>query len=176
MLKSKKGFMNVEEIFFVLVFLFGSALFLFILYYTYGEIKDPINDALRGATPDGDATFNYTSFSGEVSGGVGSFNTLYPFLLIGLIVMVIISAFTIQSHPVFFFVSIILLGVVILLGSVFSNIFQQITTNENFGTTEDNFNIVSLIMENLPLIITVIVFLTLIVMWAKPGGSSTPSL
>lgn len=175
-LKSKKGYTGLEDVFYVLVYLFSAAIFLFIIYYAYGEIQEPITSALINSTSDGTNTFNYTSFGEQTSGGITIMNALFPFILIGLIAMVIVSAMFIDSHPIFFFVSLIILGVVVLLAVVFSNIYQEITTSTEFGDAENEFSIVTLIMENMPFIVAAIIIITMIVLWSRPQGGSIRSI
>jgi hypothetical protein len=78
----------------------------------------------------------------------------------------------IDSHPAFFFVSFIILGVVILLGTTFSNIYQQITEDTQFGSTSSDLSIIALFMKNLPLVISIVFIITIIVLFTSKGGGN----
>lgn len=171
MLRIKKGDTFIfEDIIYVLVYLFASALLVFILYFVYGQIGTPINSALSGAVSDGNATFNYTLQDSQTTGGIKFINTLFPLLLIGLILMVIVSAMFLDSHPIFFFVSLIILAVVIFLGLIFSNVYHQITDDEAFESTNDELPITYMFMKYLPIIILVVMVIGIIIAFSKSGG------
>lgn len=167
----KKGFQSFEDILYVLVYIFSAALLIFVLYFIFNQINTPIADALTNATSDGTTTYNYTAMGNSTLGAIGIFNTLFPVLILGLILMCAVGAMYIDSHPVFFFVSLIILGVVILLGVVYSNIYQQITEDSAFGATASNFLIMNIFMKYLPWVIAIIMIVVMIIMWAKPGGT-----
>lgn len=171
LLRNKKAQTGFEDGMYVLVYIFAAALLVFILYFVFSQVDDPFSQALGSAIPEGETSFNVTQASSQTLGSVGIFNTLFPFLLTGLIGMVIVSAMFMDSHPVFFFVSLIILGVVILLGIVFSNIYQQITTDTAFGDTADNFSIMNIFLKKLPWVIAIVIFIIAIVLYSKSGSS-----
>lgn len=171
MIRNKKGFTAFEDILFVLVYLFAAALLIFVLYYAYQQIKDPMDVVLSTSVNASQTSFNYTTMSNNVEGGINMLNLLFPFLLLGLIIMTAVSAMFVESHPVFFFVSLIILGIVILLSVTYSNIYQQITENSNFGTTDTDLNVMAIFMRNLPIIAVVTMVITIIVLFTNSGGS-----
>lgn len=163
---------GLADSFYVVVYLFAAAIFIFVLYYAFSQMRTPMDNALTSSTDFTDSGINITKMYDQTTGGVSLFNTLFPFLLFGLIAMVVVSAFFIDSHPIFFFVSLIILGVVILVSVVFSNIYQTISTDTAFGDTNSNFNIMGLFMRKLPWIAAIIIFITVIILWGKSSGSS----
>ena len=167
---NKRGQTGFEDIFYVLAYILAAGLIIFIVYYVYGEIKSPIDTGLNSAMPSGDTTFNVTSMLNNPTGGIGLLNNLFPLIVLGLIMMTVISAFYMGSHPIFFFVSLILLGVVIMLGAVYSNVYQQITTDTAFDNASTNINTTNLFMKYLPFEIGFIVVLFIIVLYANRGG------
>lgn len=175
-MRIKKGQMAYEDIFFVLAYLFFAGLLFFFLYYTYNaHVKPELSTSLTNSissTDDayGSANVNVSNMLEQTSSGVATFNNVFPLLLIGLIVMTLISAYYMGSHPVFFFVSLIVLIVVVILGVVFSNTFQQITTADEFGNTIDTFNITNIFMKYLPFIMVIIVIIVVIVMSLQGSG------
>lgn len=168
--KTKKGLLVFEDVLYSLVFMFAAALLIFMLYYVYGQIKTPVSSALTQAVPAGETAFNVTSFGNQIQGGVGMFNNIFPLLIIGLIIMTCISALFMESHPAFFFVSLILLGIVMLVMVVFSNIYQQITEDAAFGDTDSTLNILGIFMKFLPLIALVLIVVVMIIIFGRGGG------
>jgi len=169
----KKGQTDFISLFFVLVVLFGVALFAVILYNAYDEnIKDNLNDALTSSTPV-DADANVTEILEQTSGGIRMLNPMFPLLLVGLFGFGLVMALMGKSHPVFFFVGIVILAVAIILAAVFSNTYESITTNDSFTSAADEFSVMTLVMNNLPLTIFILFIAIAAVMYWK-GGSGQP--
>lgn len=180
LLKNKRGMSEegFENIVYGIAFIFFAAILFFVVFFIYGQVKTPVADALTGALPNGasETAFNMSSFSEQTSGGLGIYNNLFPFLMVGVIIMVGISLFYIKSHPGFFFISIIIFGIIILLSGIFSNVYQAVSTNEAFGTTSTNFNIQEFIFKYFPLVTLIIIAIGVIFMYAKPSGGSNGGL
>ena len=171
----KKGQMAYEDIFYVMAYLFFAGLLFFFIYFTYNtHIKPELSGSLNNAVPAldkyGDASMNVSTVLEQTSGGVSTFNNIFPLLLIGLVIMTLISAYYMGSHPVFFFVSLVVLLVVVILAVVFSNTFQQITTATEFGSTINTFNITNIFMKYLPFIMVIIVIIVVVVMSLQGSG------
>ena len=171
---NKKGQLGAYEIFFALTMLFGIAIFIVVLSHSWGEISPNLEDALNSANPGSGTTFNFTTMNSKVTGGVTLFNLMYPFILLGLIVFCLISAFLAKDHPAFLFVSLIILAVAILLGAVFSNTYQALITGTGLESSADAFGITKLFMKNLPIIIGIVAVVTIFGLFAlgrSKGGT-----
>jgi len=169
-IRGKKGQTDFISLFFVLVVLFGIAIFAIILYNAYDEnIKDNLNDALTSSTP-ADANANVTKVLEQTSGGIKMLNPLFPLLLVGLFGFGLIMALMGKSHPIFLFIGIIILAVAIILAVVFSNVYESITENANFEDAAAEFGALTLVMNNLPLTI----FILFIAIAAVMYGMRTP--
>ena len=173
--KDKKGQAAFEDIFTVIPYLFFAGLLFFIVYFIVGQIKPDVSNALQSSMPS-NSPVNVSETMDKTSGGIGLFNSLYPLLLIGLIAMCIVSASFMGSHPVFFFVSLIMLVVMIILGVVFSNVYQTITTDTAFGDTADTFNIPHIFMKYLPVIAFIIVVVVFVIIYSGSSGRSSGGL
>jgi hypothetical protein len=164
MLKGKRG-IGLQVTLFVLVFMFATAIFLVVLYHSWTQMADPLEESINNALPD-DSSFNMSQMTDRISLGVGLFDAMFPFLVLGLIIMATVSVFFIESHPIFFFISLILVVTVILLGVVFGNIFQQLTENETLSDAGAEFDITTLFMKNLPIIITIVIAVVMVILFA----------
>jgi len=175
-IKQKKAQTDFISLFFVLVVLFGVAIFTIILYNAYNDnIKDNLNDALTSSTPV-DANANVTKILSQTSGGINMLNPLFPLLLVGLFGFGIATALMGKSHPAFFFVGIIILAVAIILAVVFPNVYESITDTDNFSDTTSEFGIMSFVMNNLPLVIFILFSAISIILYGfrgngQPGGN-----
>ena len=167
---NKKGQTDFIAIFFVLVVLFGVAIFAVILYNAYDEnIKDNLNTALTSSTPV-DANANVTKILEQTSGGIRMLNPMFPLLLVGLFGFGLVMALMGKSHPVFFFVGIVILAVAIILAVVFSNAYESITDHASFSNAADEFFVMTLVMDNLPLVILILFVAISAVLYGMRGS------
>ena len=164
--KNKRG--GMEDTFWVIAVLFGMAIFFIILAFTWNQISPKLNDGLDNAMPaDG---VNITRTLEQTSDSTTIYNGLFPLIIIGLFSFTLISAFYMNSHPIFCFIGLLLLGVALIFGAIFSNVYQQISDNDQFQETTEDFGIIDLFMKNIPLFV-LITFATIgIILWSKFGG------
>ena len=145
----KSGF---EDMFFVIIIILAVILFVIVLSKVWSEMKDPLDEGLSGALPAGSGV-NITSNFETITSTVNLFDSLLPFLLIGIFAFVLIGASIYMNHPIMLFVGIIILGVAVLLAVVYSNVYHQIAETDEFATTTDSFPISDKLMEFLPYIV-----------------------
>lgn len=153
-----------------LAIIFGCAIFFVILYSAYNDhIKDNLNTALTSSTPV-EATANVTKILEDTSSGISKFNPLFPFLLVGIFGFVLVMALTAKSHPAFLFIGLVVLGVVLLLAAIYSNVFESITTHSEFNDTASDFSIIAIFLNNLPIVILLLFVAIAIILYALPKG------
>jgi len=166
----KNGFTDYTSLFFVIAVLFGVAIFFIILSYTYGEIQPKISDSLsKAATPE--TGKNVTEILEQIDTSIIRMNVLFPLLLIGLFGFVMVSALMARSHPAFFFIGLIVLGVTLILAAVYSNVYQEIADDDKFASTTSDFSIMGLFLENLPTVIVIFFIAIAIILYTRVGGS-----
>lgn len=163
---NKKG--NFPDVLYIMAILFATLVALVILYYVWGQVSPELIASINSALPAGETSINVTNINTNIGAGILLFNPLVAFFLVGLIVFVVISAFQIGSHPVFFFLSIFILAIFILVAVVFSNTYQEIIETDELSASASEFTVSNLIMEYLPYIMMVIIFLVMIILFAKP--------
>ena len=166
----KKRNSEFADMFLVMVMIFAIAIFMIILAYAYSEVEPKINTALTSAHATESGT-NVTTILGDSSTALSRINVLFPIILVGLFAFVFISAMFIKSHPAFFFIGLIILGVALILAAVFSNVYGRITDNAVFADVDSDYNIMAMFVDNLPLVIFLVFVAMGIVMWAMKGGS-----
>ena len=139
---NKKGNAIVETIMvMVVIFIFGLMTI----------IGFKINDDLYE-----DMTDN-TTFSAEAIEVTETINTGYPkwfdggFLLmfILLYIFVLVSAFFLDTHPLFFVFTILLLAFVLIVGAVLANSWEEIISDGDFGAVSASFPITSFIISHM---------------------------
>jgi len=165
----KKRNSEFGDMFLVMVMMFALAIFIIILAFAYKQIEPKMNDALTSSTSV-DANSNVTKILGGSSTALTRINVLFPLLIVGLFGFVFISAFFLKSHPAFFFIGLIILGVVLILAAVFSNVYGRITDTDTFEEVEDDYNIMTLFIENMPVIILLVFIAMGVIMWVRGTG------
>ncbi len=157
-IKGKKGFLDLV---FIMVFMIIIAIF-FVVTYLIIRNLEPMGEIL--GTPES---------SQALSMGVSTMANLdYGFIavFIGLIIYTLISVFFINSHPIFFWIGVIFLAILVFISGVISNVFEKFTTepgqvNQTIGET---FTITDYVMGHLPTFLALGGALVMIVLLAKP--------
>lgn len=152
---------GVMDIIFILVFLFITAICTFTGYMVYNKYQErtaeieTFNNSLT-------ARIDETTYA-----TLTAMDYLFIFIFAGLIIMAIVSTFTIQTHPVFFFVSIMLLIITIILAAPLSNIFEGIANESAFANASNNYTVIPYFMNRLPFFMLIVGAITFIALYAK---------
>ena len=164
--KDKRG--NVLDVVFLPVILFGTAIFLFFIYFVFTSIQTPLGENLQGEWSDA------PSFLTSVQDGLKVFDSMFPVLLVGLILMLIISAYLIDSYPFFFFISLIVFVVALIIAVVLSNVHADlILNNPAFASIVGDWEKTNWIMNRLPIIVCGVAFAVAIALYTKfPKGAT----
>lgn len=168
-IKPKKG--GVEDVFFVAIFIVAFALFFIILGKAYGSVKPELDAGLQSAMPS-DSTVNVTITLDQTSSTVNFFDKMLPFLLLGLFAFVMIGGSLYFQHPIMLVVGIILLGVALLLGVVYANVYNEIASTDEFGSVRSDFDITDKFLQYLPFIVFIVFIVIAIFLWIRRGGGS----
>jgi len=133
-----------------------------ILAVVGNNVYDSVNTEIQ-ADPD---------VSTEAKDMLGERTTEYPkiidgmvvFLIVGLWIAAVAFAYFIETSPLFFIISVILLVIVLVIGAILSNAFQELTTEEGLTDAPTAFPmsyfIISHIVETL-LVITISIAIAL---------------
>lgn len=130
-----------------------------------GENFDTIDDDYGNIT-------TYYFAKGQTSFNI--MDTLTIFIFFGLGIAMLVSAFFIKTHPIFFVVSLILLTFVLLFSAVISNSYQEMGESDALSVEANKYTLTSTVMNNLPTLVLILSALVLIVMFGKSysGGVS----
>ena len=137
--------------FFVIIVILGAALFFLVINKVWGDFSTPFGEAINESIPAGDRLAVSEAIT-DTSSGISLFDKLLPFLIIGLFAFVFIIAGTMIDSPVMLFVGIIIMAVVVLLGVIYANVYNDISTTSEFTSTNDQLPIINKFMEYLPVI------------------------
>jgi len=157
---NKKGAMLLDLIM-VLVIIFAFALVVLFMQTVFTQYKVALdeNDHVESDV--------HERVLRETTTVLDRMDTIFAFMIVGSILALIVSAFYIRTHPVFFVVSVISLIIILMLAGIFSNIFTEISTAEGMTNATANYSIIPNIMDNLPLWMLMIGAMIIIALYAK---------
>jgi hypothetical protein len=119
---------------------------------------------LKAMMPQATATLNTVQASFQVM------DWIFLFVTAGLAIITILLATQIGTHPAFFFISLLLTMICLIITPVFSNMFRDIAISTEFNSVAESYPIMRFIMQNLPVVILGISIGTSIVLYAKIRG------
>jgi len=155
----KKG--SGQDILFMAIFLVIFAVVSLITYTIYSEINDKLqeNPTIANNTQAVNAANQLeTQYTGII-------DNAFLFLTIGLGLVAFVLAGLVRIHPIFFVFYIFLLGIIIFLAAVFSNIYGEIAANPNFTSLANDLLFTSQIMNTLPFIVGIFGTLLAVIMY-----------
>lgn len=94
----------------------------------------------------------------------------FVFFLVLFWVLLLVSSFMIDTHPIFFIASVILLFVTFMVGMVLSNTYEEIRSDSDLASSANDFPKMNWVMDNILLVLIVIGVTTTIALYAKGGG------
>lgn len=157
---NKKGNAVLDGITIVVVMV---ALGIFLLFGNY--IIDTLNTDIQAADDIGaDAKGVVSTIN---SNYVSLFDNLFLFAFILLVIFILVSVFLIDTHPIFFIVSAILLIFVFVVAGLLANVYNDVATDSDLVTYSNNFTYMSWLMTHLLEVIIGLGFLISIVLFAK---------
>lgn len=113
--------------------------------------------------------------SSEAQAVTGNLNSVMPslmdnaflFAFILFTLFVVVSVFMIDTHPVFFVFSVILLIGVFIVGGLLANAYDDVASDSDLASYANNLTYTAWVMKHLLELIIGIGFLTLIALFAK---------
>lgn len=102
---------------------------------------------------------------------VENFDYAILFLFGGVIVALIISAFLIPTHPVFFVISLLVFIMVLLIVPQISNLFEAISEEDKMSDAVTDYTMTQSLWDNMPIIILCVGAILFIVMYSKRGDN-----
>jgi len=158
---NRKG--NVPDLIYIIVILFSLGISIIIGATIYDQYTDSIslNPAFNNSAN--------IQIESDADTMLAALDYIFIFFFIGLIISTIILGFQIRTHPVFFFISLILLIIVTILAGSMSNVYEQFTTNTTLDiqTTAANYTAMTFLFNHLPLFIAFIGVVIMVIFYAK---------
>lgn len=167
--KNKRG--DVTDIMVLVIVLFVLAIGFFIISYTIPYITNGLRLAHLDNTPEGANAINQLDFFGTHGIQAGFF-----WLFIGLSIATLISAFYVNTHPIWLFMYIIFLIISVIIGAYLANAYQSMTALDTFQGWSQYY--MTAVMQNIVYIIIGVAALSFIIIFTKflfmgSGGPTT---
>ena len=152
----------------IVVIVIGIVLFFF--NHLNKQIYDQYDEYLEGS--DYNNTEAHIAL-GKIQTMEGSHIWDYVFLavFVSLIMVMLLLSFSTRINVAFFWIFVILGVVIMVVGTLLSNVWQEIVENPEFADTLLRFPITNAILGSyFPLVIVAILFLGMIALFGKPPG------
>lgn len=163
--QGKKGNVSVEVVI-VAAILFTFALAAILVYDFFTDLVDDITDdddySATATAPVTNLEAQYPSI----------FDTAFVIILGALWIATIVSAFQIDTYPVFFGISVLALIIVLVVPPILANAFEETMTDETTTGLTDSFPVMNYVMTHLLQFSIFIGASVLISLYAKTKMSS----
>jgi len=155
----KKG--SPLDLLVIMVTLLGFAMALIVGFTVYNSIAPSLN---ASSTAQQITANTYDQF--------GVWDNLFMAALIGLSLTSVISAAFVRTTPLFFVLSIFLLAMVLVVGAVIVNVWDDVSTSGAFSGVNSTFPKTFFLMDNLLLYLLVVGALIVIALYSVRGQSA----
>jgi len=135
-----------------------------------GHIYSEINDDMQA-----DTTLSQDAkdlINEQEEGYASLFDGLILFVFLLMWIFVLVASYQVDSHPVFFIVTLILLVFIIIASAYLGNAMEELSQDAELGVTFAQYPVANWILNNLVLVSMTISFSIVIVMYAKYRGVS----
>lgn len=157
-MKGKKGSV-IPDVILVMVILLVFGMTLIISYKIGLEMRSDITAQINNTVSN--------KAQDNVISAMENYDYMFLFLMVIAFLGVIIGAVYIQSHPIFFVISVFFLIFVTMMAAVLSNVFETFTQNANIAQEASTFDIIIHLMGQLPMYVWIMGLIGLVIMVAK---------
>lgn len=166
-MKFKKKSGDITDSLVLLITLFTLAIGLFLLAWIIPNITNGLNLAGLNNSAEGTNAINQLN-----DFGINGIQRGFFWLFIGLCIAQLISAFYLDSHPIWLFLYIIFLGLTVILGAYLGNAYEQMINLSAFSSFTQGY--ITIIMQNIIKITIGIGALSMIIIFSKfmSGGNT----
>jgi len=160
---NKKG--DITGVFYLVIMISAFAIFLLIVGYIVPQITTPLKNQI------GISENINNSISTSANIAKHTLPTIWLFLFAGLLLGLFITAYFINTHPIFVPFFIIFLVGAIIVAVPLSNAYEALSANATLSSTATEQSAIGFIITKLPLVTFIIGLIIMIVTFAKSGGN-----
>jgi len=141
-------------------------LFAFVMMIVVGKMVFTVtNDDLQADDDVSNSTKTIVQTSHDRYSNL--FDGLFVFAFILVWCILLVASFMIDTHPIFFIFTVLLLIFVFVIGVYLGNAYEEVTADGDFATVASSVPMTDWIMSHLLIVIIVIAFSVVIVLFAK---------
>lgn len=163
-LDMRRGSVPIESLF-VLIVILVMVITAFFGNYLLNELNDDIQSDSTLSESTKNVTQNITN----------RYTSTFDGVILGLFILLwglsIVASLFVDTHPIFFVFSIILLAVVLVAAAFVSDIYSEFISDDTFSGYEALFPMTNFLMSNLMIVILLIGFSVGLVLYGKTRGS-----
>ena len=155
---------SIQDLMLTMVIIFFAAILFFTTTHMYIKFVDKaVNTTAINSSQAAVDSFNKTKDL------TSRLDYVIFALLMGMTLGIVITAWLVKAHPIFTFIWFIAMVVLVALSAIFSFVWEKISTKPIFGNlVTETFPITDFILTNFPVYITIVGFVGMMVMFAKP--------
>jgi hypothetical protein len=161
---------QIMEVAFILGLLVMVALSLVVAVTIYQAIGNQLHspEMAQVATNNGADNSSLIAYD-KFSTAWPIFDYMFPFIVIGLMIGLIITSFQIPAHPIYLVINIIGFLALVFIGAIYSNTWSAVNqaAPQFANATLTYFPITNFVMSYLPYLAAALVLVSSIVMYAK---------
>lgn len=95
---------------------------------------------------------------------------LFLIIFAGLSISIFIGAFLLNTHPLFFIFTVIILAFFVIIAAILGNVYEEFTARPVFSAVESSYIVIPFVMQNFTMSILGIGMLLLLGLFAKARG------
>jgi len=162
-MRNKNKRANIIDIFVIAVFIFALS-----ISFLFGKlILDEFTDQLGGENDTllSNKSKEFINYNNDAY--IPVFESIFVFVMAGLFIATLISAFFIRSHPVFFIIAIVLMGLFIFVNTIIGEVYDTVSKTSGVASTADSFNVLNFVMDQFPFFMIIFGIIVAIVLYSK---------
>lgn len=134
-------------------------------------VYDSFNDP--NVTMDEKGRINALSALGNARNVLLYFDVLFIMIVISLNLFIIVSAYSIRTHPIMFVIAMVFQMINVLMADISSQVYANFANNAQMLVAASQYPIVTNIILSMPKITLIVGVLLAVVMLAKPAGDGS---
>jgi len=157
--KNKDG--QIQNIAFFMVFIFSTIFLILVSKVILNNFNDALDEGNIHTAESKQATI-------DMDVAFPTFDNMILVVIILLSIGLIITSFLIPTHPIFLVINIIGIFFLCFLGMLLSNLYKDIIDNsEDFASVYTTFPKLNFVMNKMPWIAAILVFVITIIQYSK---------
>lgn len=156
----KKGV--ISDFPFIVVMLFVMGIIILFTHNIYTELNDSID---QSGVFDGSNTSQEILVNGQTTINGFDFIFVMVFVLLGLGLLV--SAFLLDTHPIFFFIILIMMVFLVIVVALLTNTFEDVSGDAALANSTATFPMTTYMVSHFPVFAVIIIFMSAIVFYGK---------